>query len=92
MFSNWLQEQHGRGGGDGGPCSTLFIANLGPNCTADELKQAFSALVAASIFGSWICQGPLVLLIKLEKFSTCLVLVKSRSYIVHHILAFDCKP
>ncbi|BBG98868.1 RNA-binding family protein with RRM/RBD/RNP motifs, partial [Prunus dulcis] len=24
---------------DGGPCSTLFIANLGPNCTEDELKQ-----------------------------------------------------
>ncbi|KAK7294330.1 hypothetical protein RJT34_17219 [Clitoria ternatea] len=34
-------EQHERGG-DGGPCSTLFIANLGPNCTEDELKQAFS--------------------------------------------------
>lgn len=27
---------------DGGPCSTLFIANLGPNCTEDELKQALS--------------------------------------------------
>ncbi|KAI4329164.1 hypothetical protein L6164_021457 [Bauhinia variegata] len=27
---------------DGGACSTLFIANLGPNCTEDELKQAFS--------------------------------------------------
>lgn len=24
------------------PCSTLFIANLGPNCTEDELKQVFS--------------------------------------------------
>ncbi|KAJ0076416.1 hypothetical protein Patl1_33477 [Pistacia atlantica] len=24
------------------PCSTLFIANLGPNCTEDELKQALS--------------------------------------------------
>ncbi|XP_004510361.1 uncharacterized protein [Cicer arietinum] len=35
-------EQHKKGGGDGGPCSTLFIANLGPNCTEDELKQAFS--------------------------------------------------
>ncbi|KAK7255563.1 hypothetical protein RIF29_28976 [Crotalaria pallida] len=34
-------EQH-RNGADGGPCSTLFIANLGPNCTEDELKQAFS--------------------------------------------------
>ncbi|KAJ1420295.1 RNA-binding domain superfamily [Sesbania bispinosa] len=34
-------EQHEKGG-DGGPCSTLFIANLGPNCTEDELKQAFS--------------------------------------------------
>jgi RNA recognition motif-containing protein len=42
MFSNWLQEQHGKGGGNGGPCSTLFIANLGPNCTEDDLKQAFS--------------------------------------------------
>ncbi|XP_061374624.1 uncharacterized protein LOC133316850 [Gastrolobium bilobum] len=28
--------------GNGGPCSTVFIANLGPNCTEDELKQAFS--------------------------------------------------
>ncbi|ONI15599.1 hypothetical protein PRUPE_3G051400 [Prunus persica] len=27
---------------DGGPCSTLFIANLGPNCTEDELKQVLS--------------------------------------------------
>ncbi|PNX62138.1 RNA recognition motif-containing protein [Trifolium pratense] len=36
------REKHGKGGGDGGPCSTLFIANLGPNCTEDELKQAFS--------------------------------------------------
>ncbi|KAK2366324.1 RNA-binding (RRM/RBD/RNP motifs) family protein [Trifolium repens] len=36
------REQHGKGGGDGGPCSTLFIANLGPNCTEDDLKQAFS--------------------------------------------------
>lgn len=23
-------------------CSTLFIANLGPNCTDDELKQVLS--------------------------------------------------
>ncbi|KAJ4893543.1 RNA-binding (RRM/RBD/RNP motifs) family protein [Raphanus sativus] len=32
-------------GGSGGaarPCSTLFIANLGPNCTEDELKQLLS--------------------------------------------------
>ncbi|RYQ87656.1 hypothetical protein Ahy_B09g095184 [Arachis hypogaea] len=34
-------EQHERGP-DGGPCSTLFIANLGPNCTEDELRQTFS--------------------------------------------------
>lgn len=27
---------------DGGQCSTLFIANLGPNCTEDELKQVLS--------------------------------------------------
>ncbi|PON48123.1 Splicing factor-like protein [Parasponia andersonii] len=27
---------------DGSPCSTLFIANLGPNCTEDELKQVLS--------------------------------------------------
>lgn len=27
---------------NGGPCSTLFIANLGPNCTEDELKQVLS--------------------------------------------------
>ncbi|GAB4842449.1 hypothetical protein Ancab_012422 [Ancistrocladus abbreviatus] len=26
--------------GDVVPCSTLFIANLGPNCTEEELKQA----------------------------------------------------
>ncbi|GMH14233.1 hypothetical protein Nepgr_016074 [Nepenthes gracilis] len=26
----------------GRPCSTLFIANLGPNCTEDELKEALS--------------------------------------------------
>ncbi|KAK4267331.1 hypothetical protein QN277_024125 [Acacia crassicarpa] len=30
-------------GAHGGICSTLFIANLGPNCTEIELKQAFSA-------------------------------------------------
>ncbi|XLS77863.1 hypothetical protein HN51_062088, partial [Arachis hypogaea] len=35
------REQHERGP-DGGPCSTLFIANLGPNCTEDELRQTFS--------------------------------------------------
>ncbi|KAI9102946.1 hypothetical protein K1719_023385 [Acacia pycnantha] len=29
-------------GAHGGLCSTLFIANLGPNCTEIELKQAFS--------------------------------------------------
>ncbi|KNA13750.1 hypothetical protein SOVF_113640 [Spinacia oleracea] len=29
-------------GGDLRPCSTLFIANLGPNCSEDELKQALS--------------------------------------------------
>ncbi|RDY01873.1 scw1, partial [Mucuna pruriens] len=34
-------EQHEKGG-DRGLCSTLFIANLGPTCTEDELKQAFS--------------------------------------------------
>ncbi|XP_021715724.1 uncharacterized protein LOC110683639 [Chenopodium quinoa] len=28
--------------GDLRPCSTLFIANLGPNCTEDELRQALS--------------------------------------------------
>ncbi|OAY53140.1 protein WHI4 isoform X2 [Manihot esculenta] len=28
--------------GGGNPCSTLFIANLGPNCTEDELKQSLS--------------------------------------------------
>lgn len=27
---------------EGGPCSTLFFANLGPNCTEDELKQVLS--------------------------------------------------
>lgn len=27
---------------DAGQCSTLFIANLGPNCTEDELKQVLS--------------------------------------------------
>ncbi|XP_028756265.1 U2 small nuclear ribonucleoprotein B'' [Neltuma alba] len=36
-----LNEQQDKGA-DGGPCSTLFIANLGPNCTESELKQAFS--------------------------------------------------
>ncbi|KAG2379918.1 uncharacterized protein HKW66_Vig0166970 [Vigna angularis] len=34
--------QHEKGSA-GGLCSTLFIANLGPNCTEDELKQAFSS-------------------------------------------------
>ncbi|KAL2337972.1 hypothetical protein Fmac_012418 [Flemingia macrophylla] len=34
-------EQH-ETGSNGGLCSTLFIANLGPTCTEDELKQAFS--------------------------------------------------
>ncbi|KAK9099126.1 hypothetical protein Syun_026171 [Stephania yunnanensis] len=29
-------------GGDVQPCSTLFIANLGPNCTESELKQTLS--------------------------------------------------
>lgn len=24
------------------PCSTLFLANLGPNCNEDELKQVLS--------------------------------------------------
>ncbi|XP_062087665.1 protein WHI4 isoform X2 [Humulus lupulus] len=27
---------------EGGQCSTLFIANLGPNCTEDELKNVLS--------------------------------------------------
>ncbi|ESQ48632.1 hypothetical protein EUTSA_v10021259mg [Eutrema salsugineum] len=30
------------GGSGARPCSTLFIANLGPNCTEDELKQLLS--------------------------------------------------
>ncbi|KAK9131019.1 hypothetical protein Sjap_011506 [Stephania japonica] len=29
-------------GGDVQPCSTLFIANLGPNCTESELRQTLS--------------------------------------------------
>ncbi|KAF7814155.1 U2 small nuclear ribonucleoprotein B''-like [Senna tora] len=36
-----INEQHEKSA-DGGACSTLFIANLGPNCTEVELKQAFS--------------------------------------------------
>ncbi|KAL0010154.1 hypothetical protein SO802_005262 [Lithocarpus litseifolius] len=34
--------EHPEKTGDGGQCSTLFIANLGPNCTEDELKQVFA--------------------------------------------------
>ncbi|KAK3220177.1 hypothetical protein Dsin_014147 [Dipteronia sinensis] len=41
--ANSLQEQSEKTF-EGGvqPCSTLFIANLGPNCTEDELKQVLS--------------------------------------------------
>ncbi|CAH8316274.1 unnamed protein product [Eruca vesicaria subsp. sativa] len=35
-------EKASEGGSGAGPCSTLFIANLGPNCTEDELKQLLS--------------------------------------------------
>lgn len=39
---DWLLQEHPEKTGDGGQCSTLFIANLGPNCTEDELKQVFA--------------------------------------------------
>ncbi|KAF2544953.1 hypothetical protein F2Q70_00023496 [Brassica cretica] len=35
-------EKASEGGSGARPCSTLFIANLGPNCTEDELKQLLS--------------------------------------------------
>ncbi|XVF26937.1 hypothetical protein REPUB_Repub14bG0063300 [Reevesia pubescens] len=39
----YIIEQLERTVGEGvQPCSTLFIANLGPNCTEDELKQVLS--------------------------------------------------
>jgi len=31
-----------RGPGDNPPCPTLFVANLGPTCTEDELRQVLS--------------------------------------------------
>ncbi|KFK38719.1 hypothetical protein AALP_AA3G151100 [Arabis alpina] len=37
-----LEKAFERGSG-ARPCSTLFIANLGPNCTEDELKQLLSS-------------------------------------------------
>ncbi|KAL3598282.1 hypothetical protein D5086_006200 [Populus alba] len=37
---NEIGERTAEGGAR--PCSTLFIANLGPNCTEDELKQVLS--------------------------------------------------
>ncbi|VVA97529.1 unnamed protein product [Arabis nemorensis] len=37
-----LEKSSERGSG-ARPCSTLFIANLGPNCTEDELKQLLSS-------------------------------------------------
>lgn len=45
--SNYLFEQKEKAV-EGGvrPCSTLFIANLGPNCTEDELRQVLSRYVA----------------------------------------------
>ncbi|XP_010542440.1 PREDICTED: protein WHI3 [Tarenaya hassleriana] len=36
------QQQYVNSAGGAQPCSTLFIANLGPNCTEDELKQVLS--------------------------------------------------
>lgn len=38
FFYVWLLQEHHEKN-DGGPCSTLFIANLGPNCNEDELKE-----------------------------------------------------
>nr|GMD33751.1 RNA-binding family protein [Ipomoea batatas] len=37
-----MQEQTEKIGDGTHPCSTLFIANLGPNCTEDELRQILS--------------------------------------------------
>lgn len=39
---DWLSKQKPEKTVEGGQCSTLFIANLGPNCTEDELKQVLS--------------------------------------------------
>ena len=45
-------------GQNSAPCPTLFVANLGPTCTEQELIQVFSRLV--SIFWSCIpCQHSL---------------------------------
>ncbi|KAF8096602.1 hypothetical protein N665_0305s0024 [Sinapis alba] len=42
-------EKASEGGSCARPCSTLFIANLGPNCTEDELKQLLSRYPGFSI-------------------------------------------
>jgi RNA recognition motif-containing protein len=41
-YIDWLLQEQPEKTVDGGACSTLFIANLGPNCTEDELKQVLS--------------------------------------------------
>jgi len=40
--ANGHLEKASEGGSGARACSTLFIANLGPNCTEDELKQLLS--------------------------------------------------
>ena len=42
-FFNWILQEYTEKTVDGvSLCSTLFIANLGPNCTEDEMKQVLS--------------------------------------------------
>jgi len=43
--------------GSNPPCSTLFVANLGPTCTEEELTQALSRL----IFSNLMLQNAVVL-------------------------------
>jgi hypothetical protein len=35
--------------GSNPPCSTLFVANLGPTCTEEELTQALSRLIFSNL-------------------------------------------
>ncbi|KAF8393494.1 hypothetical protein HHK36_021738 [Tetracentron sinense] len=70
------------------PCSTLFIANLGPNCTEDELKQVFSQIAPSLCVCSSINFSSVVTVLVWNLMTSIL---RAASYAGFHVLKMRSK-
>lgn len=48
--SAWTGGAPAAGGGQNGPCSTLFVANLGHSCTEAQLTDIFQRFVRLTLY------------------------------------------